>query len=231
MANRIQRNKEATEPNQWHYVATEKNPADCASRGLNATEVISSSLFSGPSFLWKRELPKEETNHGELPQNVPEMKQAYVLMAGTQEELMLNRHELAKSLKEINERRVQQFLEAHGCDFMTNVPSSSHLGGVWERQIRTIRNILTAILYQNNSRLDNCSLRTFVYETVAIVNSRPLAIENINDPLGPEALTPNHLQGTSRKKTFMPESDGDEYSIWRTSSGQGGRRNTWPISK
>ena len=102
-------------------------------------------------------------------------------------------HELATSLKEINERRVQQFLEAHGCDFVTNVPSSSHMGGVWERQIRTIRNILTAILCQNNSRLDNSSLRTFLYETMAIVNSRPLAIENINDPLGPEALTPNHL--------------------------------------
>ena len=69
----------------------------------------------------------------------------------------------------------------------------SHMGGVWERQIRTIRNILTAILCQNNSRLDNSSLRTFLYETMAIVNSRPLAIENINDPLGPEALTPNHL--------------------------------------
>ena len=67
------------------------------------------------------------------------------------------------------------------------------MGGVWERQIQTIRNILTAILGQNNSRLDNSSLRTFLYETMAIVNSRPLTIENINDPLGPEALTPNHL--------------------------------------
>ena len=47
VANRIQMIKEATEPNQWHYVATEKNPADYASRGLGATELISSNWFSG----------------------------------------------------------------------------------------------------------------------------------------------------------------------------------------
>ena len=93
VANRVQRIKEATEPNQWHYVATEKNPADCASRGLNATELISSSWFSGPSFLWERELPKEETDHGELFQNDPEVRQAAVLVAGTQEVSMLKRLE------------------------------------------------------------------------------------------------------------------------------------------
>ena len=95
------------------------------------------------------------------------------------------------------------FLEAHECDFVLKVPSSRHTGGVWERQIRTIRDILTAILRQTNPRLDNSSLRTFLYETMAIVNSRPLAIENINDPCGPEALTPNHLL-TMKSGIVMP---------------------------
>ena len=66
VANRIQMIREATEPNQWHYVATKKNPADYASCCLCATVLISSNWFSGPSFLWERELPEEGNNHREL---------------------------------------------------------------------------------------------------------------------------------------------------------------------
>lgn len=80
-----------------------------------------------------------------------------------------------------------------GISFIFNPPASSHMGGVWERQIRTIRNVLRSILDQSASSLDTSSLRTFMYETMAIVNSRPLTVECINDPVGPEPLTPNHI--------------------------------------
>lgn len=65
-------------------------------------------------------------------------------------------------------------LKEHGCEFIMNTPSSSHMGGVWERQIKTIRSVLTAILDQSAKRLDSASLGTFLYEVMAIVNSRPL---------------------------------------------------------
>ena len=32
-----------------------------------------------------------------------------------------------------------------------NVPAASHMGGVWERQIRTVRNVLSAILERNGA--------------------------------------------------------------------------------
>ena len=35
------------------------------------------------------------------------------------------------------------------CEFIMNTPASSHMGGVWERQIRTIRSVLTSILEQS----------------------------------------------------------------------------------
>ena len=54
-----------------------------------------------------------------------------------------------------------------------NYPHSNHVGGVWERQIRTIRSFLTSILHEWN-RLDTASLRTFIYEAMAILNSGPL---------------------------------------------------------
>ena len=56
-----------------------------------------------------------------------------------------------------------------------NVPHASHMGGVWERQIRMVLNILTALLSHHGSQLDDESLCTFFAEAEAIVNCRPLA--------------------------------------------------------
>lgn len=76
-----------------------------------------------------------------------------------------------------------------GCEFLINPPVASHMGGIWERQIRTKSSVLTAILDKSAQRLESTSLRTFMYEVMAIINSRP----NLNDPSGPEPLIPNHI--------------------------------------
>ncbi|XP_029967089.1 uncharacterized protein LOC115402704 [Salarias fasciatus] len=73
VANRVQRIRETTNPQQWHYVDTNENPADYASRGLNVSELINSSWFQGPKFLWERELDiKQGTS--ELLVGDPEIK-------------------------------------------------------------------------------------------------------------------------------------------------------------
>ncbi|KAK0139213.1 hypothetical protein N1851_024140 [Merluccius polli] len=97
----------------------------------------------------------------------------------------------------------QERQRAIGCEFVMNVPSASHMGGVWERQIRTIRSILTVMLDQSASRLDTTTLRTFLYETMAIINSRPLSVEHLHDPTGPEPLTPNHIL-TMKSSVILP---------------------------
>nr|XP_057941354.1 uncharacterized protein LOC131137424 [Doryrhamphus excisus]XP_057941355.1 uncharacterized protein LOC131137424 [Doryrhamphus excisus] len=94
-----------------------------------------------------------------------------------------------------------EHLKRLGCNFVMNPPASSHMGGVWERQIRTVRSVLTSILDQAGGRLDCSSLRTFLYEVMAIVNSRPLTTDHLNDPLGPEPLTPNHI--LTMKSSFI----------------------------
>ena len=55
-----------------------------------------------------------------------------------------------------------------------NTPSASHMNGVGERQIRTVRNVLYSLTHDFGGSLDNESLRTFLCETNAIVNCRPL---------------------------------------------------------
>ena len=50
-----------------------------------------------------------------------------------------------------------------------NVPSASHMGAVWERQIRTVRSILSTLLQDFGLQLDDEALRTLFCEAMAIV--------------------------------------------------------------
>ena len=78
VANRIQKIQSLTDPRQWHFVPTDSNPADHASRGLTAEQLITSNWFTGPDFLWQRELPQEgEIMVGEVTDD-PELRKAQV---------------------------------------------------------------------------------------------------------------------------------------------------------
>ncbi len=114
------------------------------------------------------------------------------------------KNELRAALKELDHDKIQRFLAGTQCEFVFNAPSSSHAGGVWERQIRTVRSILNVTLKISAGRLDDASLRTFLYEAMAIVNSRPLTVTGVNDPTGMEPLTPNHLLTMKSKEALPP---------------------------
>ena len=77
------------------------------------------------------------------------------------------------------------------------------MGGVWERQIRTTRSVLSSLLLEHGSQLDDESLRTLMTEPESIVNCRPLTVENLTDPLASEPLTPNHLL-TLKTQVVLP---------------------------
>jgi hypothetical protein len=85
------------------------------------------------------------------------------------------------------------YLAEQQCDFVLNAPSASHTGRVWERQIRTVRNILDSLLSLTSGRLDDVSLRTMFYEVMSIVNCHPLSVSEIDNPYSLEPLTPNHI--------------------------------------
>ncbi|KAK3545764.1 hypothetical protein QTP70_011831, partial [Hemibagrus guttatus] len=78
IANRIQRIRSSTKPEQWAYVASEDNPADHASRGLSAQQLKTSNWFTGPKFLWQQELPDRECKVGEIKEDDPELRKALV---------------------------------------------------------------------------------------------------------------------------------------------------------
>lgn len=56
VSNRVTRIRRSTHPNQWHYVPTDLNPADCATRFMPACQLQNSSWLSGPAFLYHDEV-------------------------------------------------------------------------------------------------------------------------------------------------------------------------------
>ena len=56
------------------------------------------------------------------------------------------RRELKVALEELDHDKIRSVLQRHDCDwfvFKMNVPSASHMGGVWERQIRSVRPVVS----------------------------------------------------------------------------------------
>ena len=80
-------------------------------------------------------------------------------------------------------------MQPKGIKWIFNSPAASHQGGVWERQIRTVRRILNSILKEQAVN-DDC-LHTIMCE-VESINDRLLTSVS-NDVNDVEPLTPNHL--------------------------------------
>ena len=114
-------------------------------------------------------------------------------------------NEFVKEIDKLDDAKIATFLLSDNCDWITwkkNPPVSSHMGGVWERMIKSIRNVLDSLLKEHHARLDDESLHTLLVEAENIVNSRPLTTENLTDPES-QPLTPNQLL-TLKTKLVMP---------------------------
>ena len=98
--------------------------------------------------------------------------------------------ELRALLKLWNQDRIQQGLAQRGIQWLFNPPDASHRGGVWERQIRTVRRVLAGLTREQV--LSDEALRTLLTIAEGIINDRPLTPAS-DDPVDLQALTPNHL--------------------------------------
>ncbi|XDV43684.1 hypothetical protein PO909_012122, partial [Leuciscus waleckii] len=272
---------------QWRYVPTRDNPADHVSGGLTVDEMISSDWFTGPRFLWNKEmvLPANEITELQLGDSEVRCSQTLNTKAVEQETIvnrlskfsswsqvigaiariqrrirkdksnrlstveerekaecliikLLQRHVFETELKALSKGiqlsshnelyNLDPFLDSDGvlkvggrlrnssiCSLLkhpTIIPKdhhitkmiiadchervkhqASHTGGVWERQIKTVRSVLQSTLLIASERIDDSSLRAFFYEAMSIVNSRPLTVNNLSDPNSLEPITPNHF--------------------------------------
>ena len=75
-------------------------------------------------------------------------------------------------------------------DWHFNPPTSKHMGGAWERLIRSTREMLRALAKEQ--LLTDEQLLTLMTEVEKILNNRPITPVS-NDPNDPIALSPNML--------------------------------------
>ena len=98
--------------------------------------------------------------------------------------------ELKAALKSWNKAQIDEYLKQKDIQWKFNAPTASHAGGVWERQIRTIRKLMYSITREQPC--DDESLTTLMCHVESIVNGRPITTVS-DDPMDKEPLTPNHL--------------------------------------
>jgi len=106
------------------------------------------------------------------------------------------RNELLHAIEEMAK------LKKENIDWIFNPPAASHMGGVWERQIKTTRKILAGLMEEYGHCLDEESFRTLICEVEAVNNSRPLTTVS-GEPNDLEPLTPNHIF-TTKSTVILP---------------------------
>ncbi|PIK40324.1 hypothetical protein BSL78_22828 [Apostichopus japonicus] len=115
--------------------------------------------------------------------------------------LVATDRELKRSIQEWNDSKIRSEMLQVNVDWKYSPPTGSHYGGVWERQIRTVRQILNVLL--RSQTLSDESLQTFLCEVEATINSRPLTTVSL-DLNDVEPLTPNHLLLLKGKPNLPP---------------------------
>ena len=108
--------------------------------------------------------------------------------------------ELQRSIRELDNKAIKEDMhfkevEWHSCpipQWKLQPPAASHMSGVWERLIRSIRKAMKAVIGDPKALIGHETLRTVFAEVTSILNSRPLCPSS-DDSSDLDALTPNHL--------------------------------------
>ena len=128
--------------------------------------------------------------------------------------------EISEAVRQWNLNQLHEFLLQREIRWHFNPPRASHMGGVWERQIRSVRKVFAAVLKEQT--LTDEGLHTLLCEAEAIINGRPLT-KLSEDNRDVSVLTPNHLLLLRSNSCFPPgvfskadsysKKDGDKFSI------------------
>ena len=110
--------------------------------------------------------------------------------------------ELKRAFQEMNHTKIKQ----NGADWLVwtrNTPTASHMGGIWEQQIKSARNILSSLLKTHGTSLNGEALTTLMTEVKAILNSQPQTTELLSDGNSLNLICPSNIL-TMKAKAVMP---------------------------
>lgn len=80
--------------------------------------------------------------------------------------------ELKEDLKQIHAQHIAEKFTSSETTFIFNPPASPHMGGAWERMVKSVKTSLYAVM--PNRTPSEELLRCLLIEVENIVNSRPL---------------------------------------------------------
>lgn len=98
--------------------------------------------------------------------------------------------ELRDCIKEWNQEKIAKELSQKGIKWVFKPPAAPHMGGIWERLVRSCKIALNVVLQKQV--LTDEVLATAMAEVESLVNSRPLTEVSSNVD-GLEAITPNYF--------------------------------------
>jgi hypothetical protein len=98
--------------------------------------------------------------------------------------------ELNQMIQELDNKKVKNYFLMEAIEWSFLPPNSPHMGGVWERLVRSVKTVLKSLTKQQ--LLTDEQLLSFLAEVEKILNGRPLTTVSL-DPKDSLPLTPNHL--------------------------------------
>ena len=111
-------------------------------------------------------------------------------------------NEIRESIQKMDHGKVERQLIEKGVKWVFHPPGASHMSGVWERLMRSVKRSLKAIL--GNDSVNEEVLNTVFTEAERITNLRPIT-PNPANPDDDEALTPNHFMNLRPSTNIPPE--------------------------
>ncbi|XP_058451241.1 uncharacterized protein LOC131430355 [Malaya genurostris] len=117
--------------------------------------------------------------------------------------------------KQINSGLAETFTNGN-TKWIFNPPAAPHMGGVWERMVRSIKSAMIGI--ESSRRLNDEAFLTLLAEAEGIVNCRPLTYIPLETP-EQEALTPNHF--------LLGSSSGIKQPVAQPTDSRNALRSSW----
>ena len=124
--------------------------------------------------------------------------------------------EIKEAIEHIDDEKVRSELLQRGCKWVFHPPGASHMSGVWERLVKSVKRSLKAIM--GKDLINEEVLQTVFTEAERIANSRPLT-RNSSSLDDDEPLTPSHFLNIRPTVNLPPEmvDESDRFSRkrWR----------------
>jgi len=98
--------------------------------------------------------------------------------------------ELKNAVMALNHVHIQRTTSNQGIKWNFNPPKAPHMGGCWERLIKSVKTALRSVMRSQYPKDEE--LQTFLVRVEFIINSRPLTHVSV-DPIDLQPITPNHF--------------------------------------